>query len=392
MMRHTCSRCLRTYTGPLRTQSASNRPLTTSPLRLEQNNTSAASAEEEARKQERINRLLAKARAVTQQHLQSQRQQSNGRVPTPSSAPSKLEQYAQALKKRAKEAGFDDVDSFRRSLKSAAIHKQAPQPAGDATQSQSAFQRKEEELRKKLQERAEQKRKAVEDNPASQTASNSPIKPLSSIMDLDKLLGIGSDSSSAGTPTTPAQVTELWTGYHTFKNKLSAVIPLDTYNRMLEHARKYPRFVVPLPRGDQSPGAEGGGQEIHYLEWALLPSAPSAAAGGPVPNPSTVLFTSLAEYKLRQEFAQPGLVLTHYTDLANSHGIVLMRGEISGRGAAKTGHLADAEAQRLCVNLQRFYLPNMDEAGGQERAELLRIFHEKPGSFDVQRLINAAAI
>jgi ATP synthase F1 complex assembly factor 1 len=40
------------------------------------------------------------------------------------------------------------------------------------------------------------------------------------------------------------------------------------------------------------------------------------------------MYTPLAEYKLHQLFAQPTLILTHYTDLANSHGLVLMRGNI----------------------------------------------------------------
>ena len=42
-----------------------------------------------------------------------------------------------------------------------------------------------------------------------------------------------------------------------------------------------------------------------------------------------VMYTPLAEYKLRHLFAQPKLILTHYTDLANSHGLVLMRGDIT---------------------------------------------------------------
>ena len=46
-----------------------------------------------------------------------------------------------------------------------------------------------------------------------------------------------------------------------------------------------------------------------------------------------VMYTPLAEYKLRQLFAQPTLILTHYTDLANSHGLVLMRGDITPSAA-----------------------------------------------------------
>lgn len=121
-------------------------------------------------------------------------------------------------------------------------------------------------------------------------------------------------------------------------------------------------------------------------EWALLP--PPSTVTEPVPFPSTVLFTPLAEYKVRQTYSQPYLILSHYTDLAASHGVVLMRGEISDNVALDQVH-----AQVLAVRMQMFY--NDTGVGGEkeaERRELLRLFHEKPEEFDVQRLIKSGEI
>ena len=140
--------------------------------------------------------------------------------------------------------------------------------------------------------------------------------------------------------------------------------------------------------------------------------------------PTTVLFTPLAEYKLRQEYAQPVLILTHYTDLALSKGIVLLRGEVTGAEEAAVptagimaataasqagetsaeklerlkkpvqsqGKLSPQDAQLLTVTLQRFYMPKAAEAaanalaGDKERQELLNAFHNDQGKFDIDRL------
>lgn len=76
----------------------------------------------------------------------------------------------------------------------------------------------------------------------------------------------------------------------------------------------------------------------------------------PVPTPppnlpaTTVLFTPLAEYQMRHEFAQPALILTHYTDLAQSHGLVLMRGDLTpSTDGIGRGRLGTAEAQLLVL-------------------------------------------
>lgn len=221
---------------------------------------------------------------------------------------------------------------------------------------------------------------------------------------------------------------------------------------MARKARQYPNFLLPLPRtivgssnpketANVGPGEQKQGYEMQYLQWSFLPppepvrgTAEQQEEGASFTEeerqlieksaPSTVLFTPLAEYKLRQEYAQPVLILTHYTDLALSKGIVLLRGEVTGAdeaAAAVTGIAAAAiasqagetskdklenlkkplqsqgkitpqDAQLLTVTLQRFYMPKLEDAktsklaGEQERQELLDAFHRNHDKFDIDRL------
>ena len=250
------------------------------------------------------------------------------------------------------------------------------------------------------------------------------LKPLGTILNFDKLLQ---------NPLEPAQLTQLWHGYHqhltggTGRGYLSAVIPRDTYEQMLSVAQKYPQFVVPLPReaalveGDKADGASEGETkpcEFFFMEWGFhdTPPEPRAAAsviddlvnnpGTPGqstntnPQISTVLFTPLGEYKLRNTFATPHLVLTFYTDLARTHGLVLLRGEITpGSGATDGGDarylLSQLDAQALAMSMQKFYLWSKLKAGGETvaddpRSMLVKTFHEDPANFKWEDLLKHA--
>lgn len=283
---------------------------------------------------------------------------------------------------------------------------------------------------------AEAKRKLE----TGQFGSGPGMKTLADIIDVEKM---ASD--------TPTKINELWTGYHTLKNKLSAVIPATTYARMIEKARAYPQFILPLPRtiigslegeketANVAPGEAKQGYEMQYLEWGFLPR-PQSIKGSETgaedakltaeelesiarAPPSTVLFTPLAEYKLRQEYAQPVLVLTHYTDLAASKGIVLMRGEVTGQEEAQAaptgvaaaaaaaaageskevqeklkaplrsqGRMTQQDAQLLTVTLQRFFMENKEAPipGAEERQALLDAFHRDQERFDIDKLCTAS--
>lgn len=215
------------------------------------------------------------------------------------------------------------------------------------------------------------------------------------------------------TPHTAEQVGALWTAYHAKKTTegrglLSAVIPRATYESFLPNARKYPSFLLPLPRPDARLEAPKDGSasnvpyEFYFMEWAHYPPPPNprlsvdalfassrAPAASPNPPCTTVIFTPLQEYKLRQAYALPHLILTHYTDLADSHGIVLMRGELTpSQSDAGRTMLSPSAAQILAFGLQQFYLPGQNA----QKAKLLSNFHEKPEEFSWEELISMSQI
>jgi len=241
---------------------------------------------------------------------------------------------------------------------------------------------------------------------------SSPIKPLSSFLNLDRILE---------RPHTADQISALWTAYHASRSQgtgrgfICATIPLDIYNKMSSCGSKYPVFAVPLPRRavQDDSGEFKEAYEFHFLQWAFhdippiptptlstfpMPPPPSTEASLKNPPVSTILFTPLQEYKLRTSFATPHLILTNYTDLVGTHGIVLLRGEITPT-AASTDQvvspsdflLSQQDAQLLTMHLQRFYLWGGEDGDNKERERLLRLFHEKPEDFKWEDLLKHSA-
>lgn len=73
------------------------------------------------------------------------------------------------------------------------------------------------------------------------------------------------------------------------------------------------------------------------------------------------------------------MILTHYSDLVPSHGVVLMRGDIT-----ESVSTTPADAQLLVLRLQQFY-----QDKNETRARLLRNFHEDQASFSIEELIES---
>lgn len=341
----------------------------------------------------------------------------------------KLRQYAQKLQTKAAQRGLKSVEELKSTVEaeqSAETLRTRVKEAEDRAKTYQQDKELAERIRAKAQEEVSRRLERGELGPKKDEA---PIRPLSDFVNVEKL---GSES--------PENVRKLWTAYHQVKNQVSAVIPVDVYAQLLQTARKYPQFILPLPKAvvttedgekraiedpeaveDASKTAEQG-FEMYFLQWAFLPAP---ADGGPAA--STVLFTPLAEYKLRQEFAQPLLVLTHYPDLAQQTSQVLMRGEITdvaGARAAPTGVAAAmaarargaspeeqarlsaplqtdaqftvANAGLLASMLQRFYLSQPGQAhaptaSGETRRELLDTFQNRPHEFDLDALIRSVS-
>jgi ATP synthase F1 complex assembly factor 1 len=141
-------------------------------------------------------------------------------------------------------------------------------------------------------------------------------------------------------------------------------LPLPVYQNIEATAKKYPHFILPLPK-------EGKPTEIHFLQWTF-----------PAENTVTVLFTHLAEYKLRGEFSQPHTTITHHLELAEEKGLVLLQGQVvEGRGVTVD------EAKWLVMCLQKFY-----GIGGEksERKRLLEMFGKGDSAFKIEDLVEEA--
>lgn len=201
---------------------------------------------------------------------------------------------------------------------------------------------------------------------SSDAPSKSGVKPLSAILDLPK----------ARTLPVP-ELTAIWRLRHASDpNTLCAVIPQHTYESMEDVARRNPQFVLPVPHPEQ-------GAEIHFLQWTF-----DAAT-----KTSTVLFTQLAEYKARGEFAVPHTTVTHHLDLLSEKRVVLMQGSVvSDRGVQAE------DARWLVMCLQRFYGgwdgEKAEDGMGKDRAEdrrrLLEWFGKGDSRFSVDKLLEEA--
>lgn len=263
-----------------------------------------------------------------------------------------IERYRAKLDQKAKEAGVKSIDELKEAYSDkitevrrkdaaedpfAALHAGTP-PPGAAPQDGTAAP-------------------SPTASAAKSASSGTPaVKPLSSLLDLDKAKDLPEK-----------ELTAIWRLRHANAPlTLCATIPATTYSAMESAARRAPQFVLPVPHPEQ-------GAEIHFIEWTFDPETKT----------STVLFTQLAEYKARGEFAQPHTSVTHHTDLAGGPAeLVLMQGQlVEGRGA----RLEDSRF--LVLLLQKFY-----GAWGQggEAKNLLDWFAAGDSRFTVEKLLEEA--
>lgn len=189
---------------------------------------------------------------------------------------------------------------------------------------------------------------------ASAAEAKAGIKTLESFVDVEKLHDLPRK-----------EIEYLWRLRHaSTPNSLCAVVPLDIYTTIQQTARKHPQFILPLPR-------EGQGAEIHFLQWTF-----------PSPTTVTVLFTHLAEFKLRGEFAQPHTTVTHHLDMADKKGLVLVQGTVT----EDRGITVD-EAKWLLICLQKFYGQTAERT---PKRKLMEQFSQGDETFQVDELLEEA--
>ncbi|PSR92109.1 putative F1F0 ATP synthase assembly protein Atp11, partial [Coniella lustricola] len=281
-----------------------------------------------------------------------------------------LEKYRAKLDAKAREEGYGTIDDLKKAY-SDKIHEVRRKdgvsvPGLDALlaadegveQQQQATQGNSMPVDGQTQTQTTRQQRQA----AKGSSSGSGVKPLSEILDLPK----------ARTLPVP-ELTAIWRLRHASSpQSLCAVVPHHTYTAMEELARRHPQFVLPVPHPEQ-------GAEIHFMQWTFDPSTAT----------TSVLFTQLAEYKARGEFATPHTTVTHHLDLAADKKVVLMQGQVLPDRGVKA-----EDARWLVMCLQRFYGgwdgEGKEEERAEERKKLLEWFAKGDSRFSVEKLLEEA--
>ncbi len=275
------------------------------------------------------------------------------------------EKYKEKLERKVREKGLSSVDEWKKIYtdKIDALRKRATVPGANAPlseQSPPTPEKVDSSVPYQAPPAPEPQQHPAQAKQYTK-ASKDGVKTLSSFIDVDK---------TAELPH--KEIETIWRLRHIRDpQSLCAVMQTENYRRIANTARKHPQFILPIPR-------EGQGAEIHFLQWTF-----------PSPTTTTVLFTHLAEFKLRGEFAQPHTTVTHHLDLADSSGLVLMEGRVTeDRG------LTVDEGKWLLMCLQKFYgfEAHTDTARTNEgrRKRLMEQFSGGDETFKVEELLEEA--
>lgn len=277
-----------------------------------------------------------------------------------------LEKYRDKLESKAREEGHGDIESLKKAYsdKIESLRKETDKvipPQLLSTQQQQLDQ----SLPTPPPSPSPEAREFTKKSSSASAGSPGGTKPLSSILNLPKVREL---------PAT--ELTAIWRLRHAAKpTSLCAVIPSTTFTAIEATARQYPQFLLPVPHPEQ-------GAEMHFLQWTWDAATRS----------STVLFTQLAEYKARGEYAAPHTTITHYMDLAADKGLVLMQGTVADDRGVKVD-----DAKWLVMSLQRFYGGwdgatggEQGKVRGEERRKLLEWFSKGDSRFSVEKLLDEA--
>lgn len=290
-----------------------------------------------------------------------------------------LAKYRDKLESKAKEKGLKDLEELKAQYKDKIeeLRKQAIVPGATGPLTPQPEQKQQQQ-----QPQQNGTASAKPDSPwpapppppragaGSPTAPPPGVQTLESFLDLSKVQTLSQQEIEA-----------LWRVRHAGNPQgLHFAVPAHTFSQLLRSAKQHPSFVLPVPREipadteTASPDAQGQTQqavELHYLQFAH-----------PHNHTTTLMFTTLAEFKLKGEFASPHTTVTFHQELADSHNLVLGQGLVM----EKRGISLD-DARWLVMCMQKFYVQTEE---GKGRSELLNMFTRGDSAFEVQRLIDEA--
>lgn len=265
--------------------------------------------------------------------------------------------YKEKLLKKAKEQGFDSIEQLKSHLQKEIEKQRIEFNKNDPLK----------ELDKVKQSNLGQDKTKLR-APFDKDLNKTPFKTLSSYVDIDKLKSLNSQ-----------QVEFIWRArWSTKDDSLVAVVPAKIFINMHKIAKTNPCFVLPLPRkieGETTKNGDKESMELHYVQWNF-----------PDKYTSHCILTSLAEYKLHNQFARPHTVIEFHSELSNQLNMVLMNGHVE-----KDCNVTLADSQLLLLNIQRFYgAMGTDSKIAKERLNLLKHFNQGSKDFNIDKLIELA--
>jgi ATP synthase F1 complex assembly factor 1 len=153
----------------------------------------------------------------------------------------------------------------------------------------------------------------------------------------------------------PEEIQLIWLEFHKShaRNTISAIVPPPALKAMTRRAAENPQFLYALPRGQ--------GIEFVLGQW----------------SGNDCYFTPLVTYQTYQENAPVALTIHHFTDLADTKDLVLMRGEYD------PNLFTPVEAQFLAMQLQLYY----GEKVKPSKEKLLYMFNHRPSEFQHMDLV-----
>ncbi|KAH7438330.1 hypothetical protein KP509_04G010300 [Ceratopteris richardii] len=149
----------------------------------------------------------------------------------------------------------------------------------------------------------------------------------------------------------PEQVASLWDKYHSGRGLVGTIISKGQFDTIQYRAKSCPFFVLPLQQLDG------------YTSFFLQAQVPH------------FLFTGLEDYKIRGTNASPYMTVAHYTELSESKGLVLVRGDI-----VFPGKLTDTQARRLIELSHSFFLQD-------SRFKLMEQFNKESAEFEFEDVL-----
>lgn len=258
--------------------------------------------------------------------------------------------YQEKLAQKAKERGLDSVEALREALKEDLEKKRAELgKVPDAVRIHPKEEQKTESDAEGTGAAATRgPRKDIPDLPKAD------IKSLDSFIDVEKL------------QLHDAKEIELiWKARFEHKdNQLCGAINGLTFSRIYKNARLNPSFVLPLHHEEQ-------GVELHYAQWAFV-------------GPYTMhcMITSVAEYKLHQEYARPHTTVMIHSNLLTDKNLALMNAAVE-----KDSNVSQEQGAMLVLNLQRFYGADESTDSGRRKVEMLQHFTTGSPDFSPEALI-----